>query len=227
MRHDEVRTRNVVLTDSHWLLSEKHLTARTIETQGKRRQLLPSQIYGRHLLKALIQTLIRTGMRPMEATSLLKWKDVAFKTDLRHNIDENMDRTCVISVNNPLGKGSRKVVADAGLILRLWMQECERFRLSVGLHKLQRDHLVFGNPMTGIEYEYRGISNQFRAVLKELGLDDLGYTIRSTRSFYITKMLSAGKPAYLVAKNVGHSMDVMRKHYEQLSVDDLLKEFGE
>ena len=48
-----------------------------------------------------------------------------------------------------------------------------------------------------------------------------GYTIRSFRSTYITNMLADGKSPYVIARNTGHSLEVLRRNYEQLSEEQL------
>lgn len=225
-RKEKIRKKNIVFTDDDNALIEDELLRRTKVVEGERRELLPIQLYARHLLKSLIQTLINSGLRPQEATNLLKWKDIEFKGEGRTAYDKAMDTTCVINVINPRGKGSRGCISDAGLILKLWKIECDKFRKIVGLHALQKDMLVFGNPLTGQPYSYSGLGNQFREVLKDLGLDGKGYTIRSCRGYYITKLLAKGHPPYLVAKNCGHSVKIMETNYEQMTVSDLLEEFG-
>lgn len=232
-RHERPRKKNVVFTDEHWALIEAELLRRTKDLDGERREYLPTQIYARHHLKCLIQTLVESGMRPQEATNLIKWKDLEFKDDSDKSISinfrgtiVNLSKTCVINIHNPTGKGSRPVVCDAGMILKTWLIESSKFRKAVGIHPLQADSLIFGNPLTGLPFAYNGISKQFREVLEAVELKGLGYTIRSCRGYYITKMLAQGYSPYLLAKNAGHSIDVMRKNYEQLSADDLLAEFG-
>jgi len=225
-RHERIRKKNVAFTDEHFELIDQHLLERTKNLQGKRREHTPSQIYARHHLMRLIQTLVNSGMRPQEATNIIQWKDIDFRSKGKTAFDRQMDIICTINIRNPLGKGSRAAVADAGLILKLWRIECEKYRRAVGLRKMKPTDLVFGNPLTDKPFAYTGLGNQFRAVLGELGLKGMGYTIRSCRGYYITRMLAQGHTPYLLAKNVGHSLDVMRKSYEQLTAEDLLEEFG-
>lgn len=225
-RHERIRKKNVAFTDEHYEQIEIELLRQTKDIERERRTLLPSQIFARHHIYRLIQTLINSGMRPQEATNIIQWKDIEFRDQGKTIADKTLDKVCVISIINPRGKGSRAAVTDAGLILKLWRIEVEKYRKAVGLNKMKPSDLVFGNPLTGEPFAYTGLGNHFRAVLTTLNLKGIGYTIRSCRGYYITKMLAQGHTPYLVAKNVGHSMDVMRKSYEQLTADDLLEEFG-
>ena len=232
-RHERPRKKNIAFTDDHWELIENELLRRTKDLEGERREYLPTQILARFHLKCLIQTLVESGMRPQEATNIIRWKNIEFKDDENERLNinfkgtlVNLSTTCVINIINPTGKGSRPVVCDAGMILKTWFVESVKFRKSVGLHPLQKDTLVFGNPITGLPFAYGGLATQFRKILKDLELNGMGYTIRSCRGYYITKMLALGHSPYLLARNAGHSVDVMRKNYEQLTADDLLEEFG-
>lgn len=87
---------------------------------------------------------------------------------------------------------------------------------------LKPTDLVFGNPMTDAPYVYSYLGNFFRPLLKQLELEGKGYTIRSSRGFCVTRLLSLGHPPYLISNNLGHSVDVMSKNYEQLIEDDKL-----
>ena len=78
---------------------------------------------------------------------------------------------------------------------------------------------------TDKEYPYSQFGNYFRDVLEQLGLKGAGYTIRSSRGFYLTRILAAGHSPYMIAKNCGHDLRVLTKSYEQLSAEDLIAEF--
>lgn len=224
-RHEEERTRNVAYTLDDWALIEGELVRLSKETQGERRELLPGQQYWRRLVKTLLQLLVHSGLRPQEATRLLQWKDITFLNQGKTRDERANSGECTINIRNPRGKGSRVVACDAGVFLKLWMVYVSDWRKANGHEPLQKSHHVFFNPGTDKEYPYSQFGNYFRDVLEHLGLKGAGYTIRSARGFYITRMLAAGHSPYMVAKNCGHDLRVLSKNYEQLSAEDLIAEF--
>ena len=128
---------------------------------------------------------------------------------------------CVIRVRNPQGKGSRPVVNNAGIILRMFRKYADHWRHINGYPAIKGTDLVFAYPPTNEAYAYSHFGNMFRDLLRRLGLLGKGYTIRSCRSTYITNMLADGKSPYVIARNTGHSLEVLRRNYEQLSEEQL------
>ena len=47
------------------------------------------------------------------------------------------------------------------------------------------------------------------------------YTIYSCRSFYINQKLGLSIPPHIVAKNVGHTVETMERHYEDIGIRKL------
>ena len=225
MRHEEPRTRNIAFSQQHWELIEGELVRLSQETQGERRELLPSQQYLRRMMRTLLQVLADSGMRPQEATNLLQWQDVKPIEDGKTGADRAYSGACSLKIRNATGKGSRITVCDAGNYLKLWKLYVIQWRKSVGQRPLKPNDLVFGNPLTDAPYAYALIGKYFRSVLENLGLKGRGYTIRSTRGFCVTRLLAAGHTPYLISKNLGHSLKVMQRNYEQLSEEDLIAEF--
>ena len=226
-RHEEQRTKNVAFTPEHWALIEGELLRMSNETQGKRRELLPAQQYFRHLMKTLLQVLCDSGMRPQEAVNLVEWKDLTLREQGKSPTERALSGGCSLKIRNPTGKGSRITVCDSGVYLKLWQRYVQQWRKSNGHRPLKQSDLIFGNPLTDQPFVYSYFGNYFRDVLERLELKGLGYTIRSSRGFCVTRLLALGHPPYLISKNLGHSQEVMRKNYEQLSEEDLIAEFCE
>ena len=224
-RHEEPRTKNVAFTPADWARIESQLLADTLDIQGDRRELLPSQVYFRHMFKTLLQVLCDSGLRPTEATNLLCWSDLKLLETGKSTTERALSGACSLKIRNPKGKGSRITVCDSGVYLKLWRLYCKQWRKENGHRALLSNDLIFGNPLSSEPYVYSYFGNHFRDVLKRLGLKGLGYTIRSSRSFCVTRLLAAGHAPYLISKNLGHSQEVMRKSYEQLSAEDLIAEF--
>ena len=47
------------------------------------------------------------------------------------------------------------------------------------------------------------------------------YTIYSCRSFYINQKLKLGIPPHIASKNVGHTVETVEKHYENVGLRNL------
>ena len=204
-----------ISTPEHWALIEGELLRLAKETQGEQRDLLPSQRYFRTMMKTLLQVLCDSGMRPQEATNLLVWSDVQSISEGISRKEQAFSGACSIKIRNPTGNGSRITVCDSGNYLKLWKLYVMEWRKSVGHRPLKPNDLVFANPLTDQPYSYSLLGNYFRAVLEKLELKGLGYTIRSSRGFCVTRLLAAGHSPYLVSKNLGHSQKVMAKNYEK------------
>ena len=226
-RHEEPRTKNVAFTPEHWALIEGELLRMSKETHGKRRALLPAQQYFRYLMKTLLEVLCDSGMRPQEAVNLLEWRDLTLHEQGKSPAERALSGACSLQIRNPTGKGSRVTVCDSGVYLKLWHRYVKQWRKDNGHRPLKQSDLIFGNPLTDQPFAYSYFGNYFRDVLEKLELKGLGYTIRSSRGFCVTRLLALGHPPYLISKNLGHSQEVMRKNYEQLSEADLIAEFCE
>ena len=224
-RHEQERTKNVAFTPEHWELIEHELVQMSKETRGKRRDLLPSQQYFRTMMKVLLQVLCDAGLRPQEATNLLEWRDLTLHEQGKSPVERALSGGCALQIRNPTGKGSRITVCDAGVYLKNWRMYVNHWRKEIGHRPLKPNDLIFGNPLTDQPYSYSLLGTYFRKVLDAAGLKGLGYTIRSSRSFCVTRLLALGHPPYLISKNLGHSQEVMRKNYEQLTAEDLLAQF--
>ena len=224
-RHEQPRTRNVAFTEEHWALIEIELLRKSQEIEGARRELLPSQQYFRTMMKTLLQVLCDSGLRPQEATNLLQWKHLSLHETGKTPTERAHSGGCSLEIHNPTGKGSRTTVCDSGVYLKLWRIYVKRWRLDNGHRQIQSTDLIFGNPLTNEPYSYSLLGNYFREILKTLDLKGMGYTIRSSRGFCVTRLLALGHPSYLVSKNLGHSEEVMRKNYEQLTKQDLMEQF--
>ena len=224
-RHEEQRSKNVAYTPADWVLIETELVRMTKDLQGERREHTPGQQYFRQLMKTLLQTLCDSGMRPQEAVFLLEWRDITLRETGKSPAERALSGGCSLNIRNPKGKGSRICVCEAGIYLKLWRSYVDRWRKEQGHRAVKETDLVFGNPMSDGPFAYSYLGNYFRPLLKRLGLDDKGYTIRSSRGFCVTRLLALGHPPYLISKNLGHSVDVMSKNYEQLSEDDLIAQF--
>ena len=227
VRGERERTRNVAFSEEDWVEIQRELRRRTKELDGKRRELLPTQVYGRFVLKTLVDVLVHSGLRPQEATKHLRWRHIKYLEKGTKPLDRLLDGSCVIRVENPSGKGSRTVACDAGVFLKLFASFCVKWRKSVAITPMTKDVLVFGNPLTGQPYTYSQFGNQWREVLEQIGLKGKGYTLRSCRGYYASRMLAAGATLYLLAKNLGHSIKVLERDYEQLTTEELIAEFLE
>ena len=219
MRGEQVRTRNVAIPDADWERIEREIhRIAFIAKPSKRTQ--PIHLYYRRCFYYLLMVLISTGLRPQEATNIITWKDFTLRKDNPKQQDKFTDK-CIISVINPAGKGSRQVVSNAGMLLQAFKKYASTWRKDHGYRALKPTDLIFCYPVTGEPYPYSQFWLTFSETLKALNLQGRGYTIRSLRSTYITDKISEGVSPYILARNTGHSIEIMKRHYEQLGVEDL------
>lgn len=227
-RQEEVRQKNVAFTPQDWKLIEQELDRWVFKAEKApdwaNDRMRPVHWYGRRNFYYLISVLSLTGMRPEEASRIITWGDVEYTGKGRTQAAINQHPGCIIRVRNPRGKGSRPVVSNAGVLLRMFRQYADKWRKENGYPLIKRNDLVFAYPPSNKEYSYSHYGGLFRDLLGRLGLKGKGYTIRSCRATYITNMLAEGKSPYLIARNTGHSLDVLRKNYEQLSEHQLADE---
>jgi len=219
MRKEQEKDRNVAIPDKHWELIEREIHRRAfLAKPSKKTQ--PGHLYFRRTFYYLLMLLVTTGLRPQEATNLLRWKDFSLKKKDPKQQDQ-FTSACVLSVVNPGGKGSRQVVSHGGMLLQAFKKYASDWRHAHGYKALRPDDLVFCYPATNDVYPYSQWGLEFRKTLKHLGLQGKGYTIRSTRSTYITDSIAKGVSPYILARNTGHSIEIMKKHYEQLGIEEL------
>ena len=84
-------------------------------------------------------------------------------------------------------------------------------------HLPSRQGLIFFNPKNGKRLTYGTVFDAYKDVLESLGLKG-SYTFYSCRSFYVTERLKEGVEVYTVAKQTGHSMEICKRHYEELDI---------
>ena len=91
-------------------------------------------------------------------------------------------------------------------------------------HTCKRDEFIFRNVGTknqhndkfaGKALSLTNLRRLWYELMEELNLEN-HYTIYSCRSFYINQKLELGIPPHIVAKNVGHTVETMEKHYEDI-----------
>tara|TARA_R100001463_G_scaffold8185_1_gene25410 strand:+ start:628 stop:1887 length:1260 start_codon:yes stop_codon:yes gene_type:complete len=227
-RKEEVREKNVAFQPDDWKRIEQELHRWTFTEQKRpdwaNKKMRPIHWYGRHVLYYLISLLSLTGLRPEEATKKITWDDIEYHGKGKVKAARYQDPRCIIRVRNPEGKGSRPVVNNAGVILRMFRQYADKWRYDNGYPAIKGSDLVFAYPPTNKPYSYSHFGNLFRKLLKKLDLQGKGYTIRSCRSTYVTDMLAKGKSPYVISRNTGHSLEILRRNYEQLSEGQLANE---
>ena len=226
-RHEEVRTTNIAYTDEHWAAIEKELVRRSKDIQGQRREHTQAQQYFRVLFKTFMQVMVHAGTRPTELTNKLEWRDITFLELGKTPTDQALCPECTLNIRNPRGKGSRITACDAGMFLKLWARYVNEWRKANGFQPVKKTTLVFANPAGNKAFVYGNYAKHWNETLETLGLQGLGYTIRSARGYYVTRMLALGHSPYMIAKNCGHSPRILETNYEQLSAADLIAQFCE
>jgi len=226
-RHEKSRKKNVAFTEKDMRWIEQELERWVIkEAQGPDwavKRIRPIQWYSRHAFRYMFDILCLTGMRPTELLELTKWGDLDFRNRGDTEASRWLDPVVTIHLKNPTGKGSRTIVSNAGWILKKFKKYVMWFRHEHGYRSIKPSDPLFLYPNTEELYVYSHWGNQMRALIKRCRLEGKGYTIRSCRGWYVSQQLAKGVPPYLVAKNCGHSVEIMRSAYEQISEAQLME----
>ena len=90
-------------------------------------------------------------------------------------------------------------------------------------HKPTSESRIFCHPKTGAKINYNTMTVAYKDVLESLGMRDK-YTFYSCRAFYVTERIKEGVDSYTVAKQTGHSLEICRRHYEKIKMDDMADE---
>lgn len=220
IRGEQVKDRNVVITDGDWKQIQQELNRVTFKARPSKRT-QPIHLYYRRMFYTLVMVLVETGLRPQEATNIIRWSDFSVHRRPGSKSRDEFISACVIQVNNPDGKGSRAVVSHAGQLIQAFRKYADKWRQEQGFRAIKSDDLIFCFPRTNEPYSYSQLGLSFRRLMKQLNLDNKGYTLRSLRATYVTDQIAKGVSPYILARNTGHSIEVMRKHYEALGVQDI------
>ena len=179
-----------------------------------------SHRYWRMCFRRYLQTARWVGNRPSEVIQRLRWADIDF-TEGRviSKSDDRKELLALVSIRKMVGtknKRDRVVPSHAGPYLKKWLEFVREWRERNGMRPLQPNDLVFGNPRTQKPYPYTQFSKCWSDIREELGLTHLN--LYSTRSTFITSLLEEGTDVYLVARLANHSVEVLQKHYDRMSL---------
>lgn len=176
--------------------------------------------YWRMCFRRYLQTARWVGNRPSEVIQRLRWADVDFTEGKTiSQSDDRKELLALVTIRKAIGtknKRDRVVPSHAGPYLKEWLDFVRSWREKNGLRPLQPTDLVFGNPRTQKPYPYSQFSKTWGQIRKELGIDHL--SLYSTRSTFITSLLEEGTDVYLVARLANHSVEVLQKHYDRMSL---------
>jgi len=129
-----------------------------------------------------------------------------------------------VQVSPETKTGKRLVISPAGIYFRRLR---DHYR-NQG-HTCKKQEFVFRNvgtnnqhkeKFTGQALSLANLRRLWYELMNELELEN-HYTIYSCRSFYINQKLELGIPPHIVAKNVGHTVETMERHYENIGIRKL------
>ena len=220
--------KNIPFTDGDWIKLVYYLRTWTRCADNPKKSTFYRFVFGEFL-----KVLANSGMRPHEAL-LLRWGDITLKErgatssqrqkDTNGRSDTRKELIVEIHVSPETKTGKRLVISPAGVYFRRLR---DHYRKSG--HTCKKDEFIFRNVGSKNQHrdEYVGkplsLANLRRLwyeLMEELNLEN-HYTIYSCRSFYINQKLELGIPPHIVAKNVGHTVETMEKHYEDIGIRKL------
>ena len=221
--------KNIPFTDDDWIRLVYYLRTWTRCTKNPRRDTFYRYVFGEFL-----KILANSGMRPHEAL-LLRWGDITLKerevttwqnkagsAEKTHATSKELIVEIQISPETKTGK--RLVISPAGVYFRRLRDHYRKHG-----HPCKRGEYIFRNIGTKNQHKDKYVGKalslaNLRRLWYEL-TDELQlenhYTIYSCRSFYINQKLELGIPPHIVAKNVGHTVETMERHYEDIGIRKL------
>ena len=133
----------------------------------------------------------------------------------------------IIKIGRDTKRGSRTSVINGWQIKRT-LDHFHQFNHPVWLQVSTNDDTpLFLNPRTGNSIHQETFRGHFKNVIKAAGLQGKGYTLYSLRSTHITNQLLNKVYIEDIARNLGTSADMIRRHYDGvaniLKSDELLK----
>jgi len=221
--------KNIPFTDEDWIGLVYYLRTWVRCVNQPRKDTFYRFVFGEFL-----KVLANSGMRPHEAL-LLRWGDITLKerevTVLRRSHSESKSKPetkkeliVEIQISPDTKTGKRLVISPAGIYFRRLRDHYRQHGFTC-----KRDEYIFRNIGTRNQHKDKflgkplSLANLRRLwyeLMDELNLEN-HYTIYSCRSFYINQKLELGIPPHIVAKNVGHSVETMEKHYEDIGIRKL------
>jgi hypothetical protein len=128
----------------------------------------------------------------------------------------------------------REVPANIGHVFKRFMEYQKNYlkkreRITA---KITPNTLIFGNPENDfMPYMYHTFNTTWWKMMNAIGNELRGhkfsskpYTIYSMRSTYIEDSLLKGTDIFLLSRTTGHSVDMLKKHYERLDVRERAEE---
>jgi integrase len=223
--------KNIPFDEKDWMKLVYHLRTWTRSPNNPRRG-----TFYRYVVGEFLKILANSGLRPHEAL-LLKWEDITIKEreqqqyrnfqDARNSGKTRKEMIVEIKVSHNTKTGRRLVISPAGVYFRRIRDHYRKHG-----HTCGKSEYIFRNigqsnqdngKNTGKPLSMSGIRHLWYELISELNFDN-HYTIYSCRSFYINQRLELGVPPHIVAKLVGHSVETMEKHYEDISIRKLTED---
>ena len=169
----------------------------------------PSVMRDRYYLQHYILILTNTGMRVGEFRNV-KWENLRTKD---YETDGGVEKRLIISIDGKTGR--RDVVSNKNTetyVKRLY----DYRKKELGDEPDSRECIIChldGNPV-------RSFRKGYDALLKSINLTNDSYgnyrTIYSLRHYFATMRLEEEVSPYLLANNMGTSIEMLRKHYGQI-----------
>ena len=221
--------KNIPFTDEDWIKMVYYLRTwvRCVDQPKK-------ETFYRYVFGEFLKTLANSGMRPHEAL-LLRWGDITIKErditdwqtsseDGKQQVETRKQLIVEIQISPDTKTGKRLVISPAGIYFRrirdhyrkhgFTCKKDEFIFKNIGSKNQHKDQ-HFGKPLS-----LNNLRRLWYELIEELKLEN-HYTIYSCRSFYINQKLELGIPPHIVAKNVGHTVETMEKHYENIGIRKL------
>lgn len=184
------------------------------EGQGKKRRALTEEEYRKVLalpisyrLRLFLHIAGWTGHRK-RAIETLPWTRV--------DLDENR----IINFNDPTMRLTKKRRVDGFPIPEELHRRLVAAKARAAV-KCPDDPYVIGMGRARDGKTPCSVSNELKAALRKIGIDERGVLCHAIRKMFVTERIKAGKNPEKVAALIGDNAQTMRKHYSMLTTNDL------
>ena len=164
----------------------------------------------RYLLQHYILIMANTGLRVGEAREL-RWGDISRISN------EKDDQITIVRVSGKTGEREAVFLDDTALN-RLWEYKKEK----IGRVPSADEHIFLSKrtnkPITSFKVSFNSLLDYIGVTVSKNGINR---TIYSLRHFYATQRLTNGVNPYLLAQQMGTSVNMLEKHYGHVVTTDI------
>lgn len=213
--------RRPTFTDAEWATLEKAMVEWRKEGKGLATQ------RDRQMAVYFFAIMANTGLRTKELRNL-RWRDIT-----KRPAKNASDKAAYYRIGYVRGgkTGDREFVFNPGceaILSKLYLDRCKELSEDSPNEEALRpkaDEFIFCHPDGSPIHSYK---RSFKSLLEyakiPISVDGRARTTYSLRHFYATRQLSKEASAYIIAKQMGTSVEMLEKHYGQVIASNIAEQ---